>query len=412
MSKLQNLIEQRAKVYAAMQDMRDKNEGEMPEAWAAAESDFQRLSAEILTEQRWLENERQMIASGYDPAKTTTTGATQAPDTRMSYDEVFWRYMVRQQHGVLTPEEMRVLETRGTSTQITTTNSLGGFLVPQSFSNLLENMMKFYGGMLDACGVFPDDIGGTLRWPTGDDTASTGNISSTQASQRTVADLAFGQVTFGDYTVDSNIIKVSRELVQDERVGLLQGVLQENLSNRLGRKVNTVLTNGTGTNEPYGLTTVVTTSGLTTAGATAITKNELIKLVHSVDKAYRYGPNVGFMMNDTILAYLRTLDVGNTDTVQIFTPSLVAGEPDRLLGYPIFINNDLTAATSFAPSANSKHIYFGDFSKYKIRRVRGVSIERNDYLYWDSLSVGFMGWMRIDGNLINANAIKFLTQHS
>jgi HK97 family phage major capsid protein len=110
------------------------------------------------------------------------------------------------------------------------------------------------------------------------------------------------------------------------------------------------------------------------------------------------------MMNDTILAAARKLDVGNTDTVQIFYPGLAVGEPDRLLGQQIWVNNDLTGTQA----QSAKIIYYGDFSKYIIRQIKTISIERNDSLYWNELNVGFMGWLRLDGNLVDGQAIKFL----
>ena len=408
------LKEQRQKVFADMKDIRSTlgTDGKFVDTtqearYNAADADFERLTAAIKQAEQAEAREKQMLEEEYQarqrtPQNTTTTTPGAGPS--MAYDDVFWRYMVRPQHGQMQQEEMRMLETRGTNTQITTTNALGGFLVPQSFSNQLEDRMKWYGGMLTACQLYPDTIGGTLRWPTGDDTGSTGNIATTQASQRTVSDITFGQVTFGDYTFDSNIVKVSRELIQDERVGLLQTVLMDNLSSRLGRKVNAALTTGTGTNEPYGLETVANTAGKTAASATAFTKGEIVDLIHSIDKAYRSGPKVGFMMNDLVLAAARKLDIGNTDTVQLFYPGLAAGEPDRVYGYPIFINNDLQSALT----TGKKLIYFGDFSKYVIRQIKDVSLERNDMLYWDSLTVGFMGWLRLDANLISAHAIKHL----
>jgi HK97 family phage major capsid protein len=216
--------------------------------------------------------------------------------------------------------------------------------------------------------------------------------------------MSFGQFLFGQYTMTSCIVKFSRQLVQDELVGLLAGVLTDQLGERLGRRVNTALTTGTGTNAPYGLTTSVTNRGKEAASQTAFTKAELIDLQHSVDRAYRGAPNVGFMMNDTILAAARKLDVGNTDTVQIFYPGLAVGEPDRLLGQQIWVNNDLTGTQA----QSAKIIYYGDFSKYIIRQIKTISIERNDSLYWNELNVGFMGWLRLDGNLVDGQAIKFL----
>lgn len=380
--------------------------------WRAADAEYQRLTNAIKDAETHEAREKEQAEAQYR-AQETGGGKKPNPDA-LKYEDVFWRWATRPQNGAMSPEETRMLETRGTSTQITTSDSLGGYLVPQSFSMELENQMAWYGGMLDACRIYNDTIGGVLTWPTGDDTASTGNVNTAanQAAARTVADLSFGQVTFGHWIVDSNIIKVSRALVQDERVGLLQSVLRDDLAARLGRKVNSMLTNGTGTNESYGLTVASTQTGKTTASATAITKGELVDLIHSVNRSYRVGPKVGFMMHDGIMGYLRKLDIGNTDTVQIFYPGIAAGEPDRLYQYPIFINNDLTGPTTAAPVAATKHIYFGDFSKYVIRRIADVSIERNDTLYWDTLSVGFMGWLRIDGNLINQNAIKALLQHS
>jgi HK97 family phage major capsid protein len=275
----------------------------------------------------------------------------------------------------------------------------------------METMMKWYGGMLEAADIMQDDIGGTLNYPSLDDTATSGAIIA-QGVATTVSDLTIGNIAFGEYTVDSKIIKIGEELLNDNRVGLLQTVLGDLLPQRLGRAMNTLLTTGTGTSQPYGLTTCVTSSALTTAGATAITKAELLRVRHSVDKAYSQGPKVGWMMHYSILGYLRGLDLGNNDTVQLFVPSLTAGQPDRLLGLPVFVNNDLEAAngTTGLPVTAKKHIYFGDFSKYKIRRIGGISLGRNEQLYWAERAVGFMGWMRFDGKLVNTNAIKSLLQ--
>ncbi len=51
--------------------------------------------------------------------------------------------------------------------------------------------------------------------------------------------------------------------------------------------------------------TAATSSGITTAGATTITYDNIVDLVHSVDPAYRAGAR--FMFNDTVLASIRKL---------------------------------------------------------------------------------------------------------
>lgn len=365
----------------------------------------------IQEEQRKLEVEREMTTRD-------NAGAGRESST-VTYDNSFWRWATQSMENPnLSSDQKRMLatrhvaETRGTSTQIGSTDSLGGYAIPQEFSNEIEVMMKWYGGY-QAFGVWESPAGGGMKYPSIDDTATTGNIPG-QGTASTVADLTLGQILFGDYTIDSKIIKVSDELDNDNGVSLLKVILSDILPARLGRAVNSYLTNGTGTGQPYGFTTTVTNSALTTAGATAITQAELMRVMYSVDKAYRQSPGTAWMVSDTIMGYLRTLELGNTNTVPIFTPNMnvVGAEPVKLFGFPIYINNDLAAANASTrvPVTATKSVYFGDFNKYKVRSIGGVNMSRNDQLYWAERSIGFRGYVRKDGNLVNANAIKYLLQ--
>lgn len=430
MSRLDELQKQYRDNVAALEDLkkrRDEKTGEFaPDVREAIErnnAEYEKIMAEFKVEKDLEARTKQEVLNEFhERADQTTT--TAKPEFKSDYESVFWRAMASPNRNAidhLSEDERRVLATRGreqrgTSPQITTTDSLGGYLVPTQFSGRLENMMKYYSVMAEYCTMWDDTAagGGTLEWPTGDDTAVTGNINTAanQAAQRTVSDLTFGQVLFNDWLIDSNIIKVSRSLLQDERVNLLQDVLAENLSNRIGRKANSVWTNGTGTNQPYGLTVASTSSALTSASGTALTAAELIRAQASIDYAYWNNPKTAWMMHQTVRAYLRTIDF-STSTSHIFIPgNLATGEPETLLGWPIRINNDLAAVTGATglPVTATRHIYLGDFSKFVVRKIRNVGIERNDYLYWDSLAVGFMGWMRTDSNLINQNAIKSILQ--
>ena len=432
MSRLLEIQQKIEQNQAALRDILAKRgaDGKFPsdvqEQLTRANAEYNDLKAQAEAERiaEGIEKDLLLADANQRAAKNTSSTpvpnfSAQSPTAAPTYDSVFWRHMMRYdsaQPAQLNEEEKRLLEQRGTSTQITTSNTLGGYIVPQQFSMELERMMKWYANMRDYCRVLDDTAmgGGTLEWPCMDDTATTGNINTAanQAATRTVSDLTFGHLTFGDWLVDSNIIKISRSLIQDERVALLQNELASILAERVGRKSNSVWTNGTGTNEPYGLTGSGISTALTTAGATAITKAELVRSQATIDYSYARNPKAGWMMHQTVLAYLRTLDF-STDTTHIFVPgSLITGEPDRLLGWPVFINNDLPAVTTATglPVTATKHIYFGDFSKFAIRMIRNLAIERNDYLYWDALAVGFMGWFRTDSRLLNANAIKCILQ--
>jgi HK97 family phage major capsid protein len=91
-------------------------------------------------------------------------------------------------------------------------------------------------------------------------------------------------------------------------------------------------------------------------------------------------------------------------SLPLWQTSVQSGEPDQLLGYPVVPNNDVATM-----AANAKSILFGDFRKYKIRRVRGGSLVRLNERYADALQVGFFLFGRVDGNLIDAgtNPIKY-----
>jgi HK97 family phage major capsid protein len=144
---------------------------------------------------------------------------------------------------------------------------------------------------------------------------------------------------------------------------------------------------------------VVVASGEGSVGAGyAVTADEVIALVHSVDPAYR--TNARFMFHDAQLAQLRLLkfSIGSDQVAYMWQPSLQAGNPDRLLGYPYTVNQSMTSVLT----VNEKAILFGDFSKYVIRDVAEIRLRRLEELYAGTDQVGFIAFMRSDGNLLDA----------
>ena len=77
----------------------------------------------------------------------------------------------------------------------------------------------------------------------------------------------------------------------------------------MARIANSKLTTGSGSSDVEGIVTNSAAS-VTAASATAVTADEIIDLIHSVDSAYCVG-NVTFMMNDSTLAAVRKLKDGD-----------------------------------------------------------------------------------------------------
>jgi HK97 family phage major capsid protein len=89
---------------------------------------------------------------------------------------------------------------------------------------------------------------------------------------------------------------------------------------------------------------------------------------------------------------------------------LMAGEPDRLLGYPLTINQQMEALVSDVPVTAKKHVLFGDFSKYVIRDVATPRFKRLEERYADTDQIAFIAFKELDADTIKASALKVLLQ--
>jgi HK97 family phage major capsid protein len=200
-------------------------------------------------------------------------------------------------------------------------------------------------------------------------------------------------VTWGAYKYTSDTILVPFELLEDTPFNLPQ-ILGEMMGERIGRITNRRFTTGTGSGQPQGLITAAAT-GVTAAATNAITEQNLVQLVHSVDPAYRGG--AGFMMHDNTVLAVRLLRDSNGQPV--WQSVYNSGVPDMLLGYPITVNQHMAHVSS---GAASKVMAFGQLSKYKIRRVNQIRMYRLEERYREKDQDGFVAFVREDGGLLDA----------
>lgn len=298
----------------------------------------------------------------------------------------------------LRSDEMEKWEKRA----LTVTTTAGGYLISAEMNRSLEEARLFYGPMLQLATTIRTETGAVLPFPTFNGTATKGRILGIN-TQATATDPAFGVMNLGAFKYSSDMVLVPEELIQDSGVPL-SDFLGRALGERIGRILNEHFTTGTGTTLPFGVVVQATAVNLgtgTAAGFGSTTDGtayrNILKLLHGVDIAYRSGgESVGWMMNDATLQVL----AGMVDSTgrPLWVPSLVAGEPDRLMGYRIFINNDMTA--TFAN--NARTVLFGDFSKYYIREVRDVAVLSSRDRFIDFHQTAFLAFGRYDGNLLNA----------
>ena len=143
------------------------------------------------------------------------------------------------------------------------------------------------------------------------------------------------------------------------------------------------------------------TAGKVAAGVAAITSDEIIDLIHSVDPAYRMSPRTAFMLNDQTLAAVRKLKDGDGNYLWQMG-NIQNGVPQSLLGYSVRINQAMDSL-----AASKKVMLFGDFGKYFVRKVGQPLIGAiQDKDFWPGFGVA--GYIRFDGELSDAAAVKHL----
>lgn len=285
----------------------------------------------------------------------------------------------------------------------TTSNAAGGYTIPTELMNEIVKSMKAFGPMYDP-GVTRELVtngGGQLDFTTVNDTAVTAGAHTEGATLTDDGgkDVTFGTKALNAYAFDTEWLRVSKELA-DDSIFAMESVIGGLLGERLGRIANLQLTTGTGSSAPNGIVTA-STAGKTAAATAAVTADEIIDLVHSVDPAYRSAPSVRFMFNDATLAAVRKLKDGDGNYLWNMG-NVQQGVPGSLLGYAYAINQDMASL-----GAAAKVMLFGDMQKYIVRKVGQPLIGAiQDKDFWPGF--GIAGYIRFDGELLDTAAVKHL----
>ena len=357
------------------------------------EADAQVIKSEIDVIERTAEMKKELAAK---------TEAREAKAPKATRKGAFEKYL-RNGMGALNAEERNMMvELRGTSTQVAGTDSLGGFLVPQDFSNELDVAVEFTGEVERLAKKLNTAGGALLDYPTVNDTATDANLIS-EAAAVTVQDVTFANKQLSAYNYASQV-RVSMQLLQDNAFDL-NAFLVEAMGERIARATNSAFTNGTGSSQPQGII-AGSVAGKTAASATAISADDILDLIYSIDPAYRNKESFGLMAHNNVISAIRALGLGSNNDFPIFVPSMAAGQPDKLFGYNIYYNNDMESSIA----TGKKTLLAADFSKFVVRSAGGIQMVRLNERYMDELEVGFVSYARKDSCVLDSRAVKHLVQ--
>lgn len=285
--------------------------------------------------------------------------------------------------------------------QGTTPDAKGGYTVPTQMLNKIVDSMKAYGGIASVAQILNTSNGQDITWSTSDGTAEEGELlgENTEASEE---DVSFGTAILGAKKLSSKIIRVSNELLQDSGVDI-EAYLAARIGQRIGRGEAKYLVQGTGAGtpvQPKGLVASVTGT-VNTAAAATFTWQEMNKLKHAIDPAYRGGPKYRWAFNDSTLQVIEEMVDGQNRP--LWLPDVAGGTPATILNIPYVIDQAIDGI-----AAGKKFAFLGDFDRFIIRRITYMTLKRLVERYAEYDQTAFLAFHRFDCVLEDTAAIKAL----
>ena len=200
--------------------------------------------------------------------------------------------------------------------------------------------------------------------------------------------------------------RATQKLVDDMAIDL-EGWLADKVADKFARAENTAFVNGTGVDQPRGFLTypagttnpgqvLQKTTGADGAfGADPDGGDALINMIHALKSQYRN--NGVFAMNRTTLGAVRLLK--DSQGRMLWQPSLAAGMPSTLLGYPLASFEDMPDYTT----TDAQAIIFADFAEfYQIVDRLGIRTLRDPYTAKPYIK--YYSTKRVGGDVANFEA--------
>jgi len=298
-----------------------------------------------------------------------------------------------------------VLEGKSMSTAI---NSDGGYLVDAQTSDTIKSSLRGASSLraianvvtveATSYDVLVDHTDMGAGWS--DETTATGETDTP----------AIDRISIPLYEL-SALPKASQRLLDDSAFDV-EGWLAARISEKFTRAEGAAFVMGDGIDKPRGFLTypqVATGSeawgqiGYVATGAagdfaTNAAGEALIDLVYALGAQYR--ANASFVMNSKTAGHVRKIK--DADGRFLWADSLAAGEPARLLGYPVLISEDMPDIAD-----GETAIAFGDFAAgYTIAERPDLRVLRDPFSA--KPHVLFYATKRVGGDVSDFAAIKLL----
>jgi HK97 family phage major capsid protein len=386
----------------AEQENRDL-EAEEQQDYDRTEEEFDSLTARV----KRLEKEgglhpvlsREAVA---DPEQRD--GRTERPPfaARVTAMDAFNQYLhARGQMDLLPPESRKVLQAEFRAPYAVGADATGAVTVPEDWSAKLVEVLTQFGVVERLADSIQTTHNGQLHIDAVVEPGTAVAAIVTEGGAYSETEDTFAEILLDAYKY-GHLAKASDEIVADSQFDL-NAFIQRRAGRAIALKTNTDFVSGNGTGKPNGI--LSNTTGVTLSAGQTLTitsADSIIDLYHSLSVPYR--GNAVFIMHDSTLKIVRKLK--DTTNQYLWQPGLQDGQPDLLLGRPVYVDPDMPVV-----GVSAKTIYFGDVGRnYIVRSVTGVSLKVLTELYAANGYVGFRVDRRVDGDIQDGAAARLLVQ--
>lgn len=375
----------------------------------------QSVIKELLDEKEKQQSRIELLEAWADRPKGTPEERKEA-----AYADAFFKAMRGGFQDVAYNNELKGLALQMQKDVSIGTNAAGGFALPKligseveklilKFSEILQNVKMIQVGTSDYQELVSYQGGSLSGW-----ISETGSRTATNTPQ-----LRSQKPTWGElYAYPASTEWALQDMQFD-----VASWLTENIAEQFSVDLATAVFNGNGSSKPTGMTNTAPVStddyaspmrsavafeyhavgsevAAQSSPVTSWKADCLIGLVYLLRPGYR--PNAKFAMNTLTQAYVRKLK--DTTNQYLWQPSLQVGQPDRLLGYPVFTWEDLGNPTT----ASALPVAFGDFRKAYLMTYRTELMMTVDNNITTPGQVKFFVRRRYGGFPLNNDSVKFL----
>jgi HK97 family phage major capsid protein len=339
----------------------------------------------------------------YAEFRSRARAAASSTATDEYRNKVFWKWVTTSLGPFSDTELSRAewLKAEGVEHRVLSkaTGAAGGYLVPGDFEDRILTIARARGSVARLALELQTESGEELKLPATSAHGTAAWVAENAAV--TATDDTFAQVSLNAFKAVTKTI-VSEELAQDSEINL-DTYLAEELGRRIAVLEGAAFVNGDGSGKPQGFLANVTAVTAATGSATTFSLADLVNVLHAVPVGYRDPAlNPAWLMSDGALKALR--NVKDSAGAPILLNASDPGNPPMLLGYPVYIDENMPA-----PAASAKSVAFGGWrAAYAIRRVNGVGMDRQDEIHSETGQIGFRARHRVDGRVYIADAARAL----